>query len=74
MVRAVAETVVVVAHAGVVNSWLAHLLGIDRPLAFPAGLHRHQRVLALHDGRRLVRTVNEIAHVADLLTPTAGTA
>jgi len=30
------------------------------------------RVLAGRDGRRVVRTVNEIAHVADLLAMTAG--
>lgn len=67
------ESVVVVTHAGVVNCWLAHLLGIDRPLAFPLDYTGVSRVLALRDGRRLVRTVNEITHVADLLEPTAGT-
>ncbi len=60
-------TVVVVAHAGVVNTWLAHLLGIDRPLAFPLDYAGVTRVVAGRDGRRAVRTVNEIAHVADLL-------
>ena len=60
-------TVVVVAHAGVVNTWLAHLLGIDRPLAFPLDYTGLTRVVAGRDGRRAVRTVNEIAHVADLL-------
>jgi broad specificity phosphatase PhoE len=66
------ETAVVVAHAGVVNAWLAHLLGIGRPLAFPLDYTGITRVLAGRDGRRAVRTVNEIAHVADLLVPTAG--
>jgi 2,3-bisphosphoglycerate-dependent phosphoglycerate mutase len=66
------ETAVVVAHAGVVNIWLAHLLGIARPLAFPLDYAGITRVLAGRDGRRVVRTVNEIAHVADLLTLTAG--
>lgn len=61
------ETVVVVAHAGVVNAWLAHLLRIDRPLAFPLDHAGITRVVAARDGRRVVRTVNEIAHVADLL-------
>lgn len=60
-------TVVVVAHAGVVNTWLAHLLGIDRPLAFPLDYAGVTRVAAGRDGRRSVRTVNEIAHVTDLL-------
>lgn len=60
-------TVVVVAHAGVVNAWLAHLLGIGRPLAFPLDYAGITRVLAGRDGRRVVRSVNETAHVADLL-------
>ena len=66
-------TVVVVAHAGVINTWLAHLLGIARPLAFPLDYAGITRVVAARDGRRSVRTVNEIAHVADLLAPVAGT-
>jgi probable phosphoglycerate mutase len=65
---------VVVAHAGVINTWLAHLLGIARPLPFPLDYAGITRVLAARDGRRSVRTVNEIAHVADLLPPVAGTA
>jgi len=76
--RVVAEhegraTAVVVAHAGVINTWLAHLLGIARPLAFPLDYAGITRVVAARDGRRSVRTVNEIAHVADLLAPVAGT-
>jgi 2,3-bisphosphoglycerate-dependent phosphoglycerate mutase len=66
-------TAVVVAHAGVINTWLAHLLGIARPLAFPLDYAGITRVVAGRDGRRSVRTVNEIAHVADLLAPIAGT-
>jgi len=66
-------TAVVVAHAGVINTWLAHLLGIARPLAFPLDYAGITRVVAARDGRRSVRTVNEIAHVADLLAPVAGT-
>ena len=65
-------TAVVVAHAGVINTWLAHLLGIARPLAFPLDYAGITRVVAARDGRRSVRTVNEIAHVADLLAPVAG--
>ena len=67
------STAVVVAHAGVINAWLAHRLGIARPLAFPLDYAGITRVLAGRDGRRVVRTVNEIAHVAGLLSPTAGT-
>jgi Fructose-2,6-bisphosphatase len=46
------ETAVVVAHAGVVNTWLAHLLGIARPLAFPLDYAGITRVIAGRDGRR----------------------
>lgn len=60
-------TVVVVAHAGVLGSWLARLLGLDRPLVFPLDHAGVTRVLAARDGRRVVRSVNEIAHVLDLL-------
>jgi 2,3-bisphosphoglycerate-dependent phosphoglycerate mutase len=61
------ETAVLVAHAGVVNVYLAHVLEIPRPLAFPLDYAGITRVIAGRDGRRLVRTVNEIGHVADLL-------
>ena len=64
------ETAVVVAHAGVVNVWLARLLGIDRPLVFPLDYTGITRVVAGRDGRRTVRSVNETAHVIDLLSPT----
>jgi probable phosphoglycerate mutase len=61
------ETAVVIAHAGVVNVYLAHVLEIPRPLSFPLDYAGITRIIAGRDGRRAVRTVNEIAHVADLL-------
>jgi 2,3-bisphosphoglycerate-dependent phosphoglycerate mutase len=61
------ETVVVFAHAGTINVWLARLLGIARPLAFPLDYTGITRVLASRDGRRVVKSVNETGHVADLL-------
>lgn len=64
-------TAVLVAHAGVVNTYLARVLGIDRLLAFPLDYAGITRVIAGRDGHRAVRTVNEIAHVADLLDVTA---
>lgn len=66
------DTAVVVAHAGVINVWLAHLLGMSRPLTFPLDHVGITRVLAGRDGRRVVRSVNETAHVAELLAVTAG--
>jgi len=62
-------TVVVVAHAGVVNAYLTHVLGIARPLPFALDYVGISRVLARRDGRRTVRSVNETRHVADLLDP-----
>jgi 2,3-bisphosphoglycerate-dependent phosphoglycerate mutase len=64
-------TAVVVAHTGVVSAWLAHLVGATRPLVFPIDYVGITRVVASRDGRRVVRTVNETAHVADLLAVTA---
>jgi 2,3-bisphosphoglycerate-dependent phosphoglycerate mutase len=61
------ETAVVVAHAGTINVWLRGLLGLTRPLTFPLDYTGITRVLAGRDGRRVVRSVNETGHVADLL-------
>ncbi|NMH96470.1 histidine phosphatase family protein [Pseudonocardia acidicola] len=61
------KTAVLVAHAGVINIYLAYLLDISRTLAFPLDYTGITRVIASRDGRRAVRTVNEIAHVTDLL-------
>jgi probable phosphoglycerate mutase len=66
------ETAVVVAHAGVINIWLARLLGLDRPLVFPLDYTGITRVLAARDGRRVVHSVNETGHVADLLVLPTG--
>ena len=60
-------TVVVVAHAGVLNAYLAAVLGIAVPLPFPLDYAGLTRVLCARSGRRRVRAVNETAHVADLL-------
>jgi 2,3-bisphosphoglycerate-dependent phosphoglycerate mutase len=66
------ETAVVVAHAGVINIWLARLLELARPLVFPLDYTGITRVLAGRDGRRVVRSVNETGHVADLLVMPTG--
>ncbi|MEJ8277847.1 histidine phosphatase family protein [Pseudonocardia spirodelae] len=60
-------TVVVVAHAGVVNAYLASTLGIGAGLPFPLDYVGVSRVVCARDGMRKVRTVNEVSHVADLL-------
>jgi probable phosphoglycerate mutase len=61
------ETAVLVAHAGTINIWLRRLLGLAKPLTFPLDYTGITRVLASRDGRRVVRSVNETGHVADLL-------
>jgi probable phosphoglycerate mutase len=65
-----AETVACFAHAGTINIYLAELLGLAKPLAFPLDYAGITRISISRDGRRAVRTVNEIGHVADLLDPT----
>lgn len=57
------------AHAGVINVYMAALLGLDRPLTFPLDYAGLTRVSVSRNGRRSVRTINEIAHVVDLLDP-----
>ncbi|OLL71136.1 putative phosphoglycerate mutase family [Pseudonocardia sp. Ae168_Ps1] len=58
---------IVVAHAGVVNAYLAAILGVDRTLPFPLDYTGVSRVVCARDGMRKPWTVNEIAHVSDLL-------
>jgi probable phosphoglycerate mutase len=65
-------TVACFAHAGTINVYLAALLGLARPLTFPLDYAGITRVTVSRDGRRTVRTVNELAHVADLLDPANG--
>lgn len=60
-------TAVVFAHAGVINIYLAHLLGIALPLPFPLDYTGVTRIVAGRGGMRKVRTVNEVSHVRDLL-------
>jgi 2,3-bisphosphoglycerate-dependent phosphoglycerate mutase len=62
-------TVACFAHAGTINVYLAELLGLARPLTFPLDYAGITRVAVSRDGRRSVRTVNEVGHVEDLLDP-----
>jgi 2,3-bisphosphoglycerate-dependent phosphoglycerate mutase len=66
-----AATVACFAHAGTINVYLATLLELARPLTFPLDYAGITRVSVSRGGRRSVRTVNEIGHVADLLDPIA---
>ncbi|WP_420879305.1 histidine phosphatase family protein [Rhodococcus sp. (in: high G+C Gram-positive bacteria)] len=62
-----ADTVVIVAHGGVINVVLQDLLELPRPLTFPIDYVSISRVLVSRNGTRRVASVNETAHVRDLL-------
>ena len=61
------DSVLVVCHAGVINTFLAGELGLERPLTFPLDHGGLSRVLVSRAGRVRVRSVNETGHVAGLL-------
>jgi probable phosphoglycerate mutase len=56
-------SVAVVCHGGVINAYLAHVLGIDRPLWFEPKYTSIHRVLASRRGDRSLETLNEVAHL-----------
>ncbi|GAA4777996.1 hypothetical protein GCM10023200_08630 [Actinomycetospora chlora] len=60
-------TAVVVCHAGVINTYVAAILGIARPLTFPLHHTSVTRVLVSRSGTRRVSSVNETQHVAGML-------
>ena len=60
-------SVLVVCHAGVINTFLAGELGLARPLTFPLDHGGLSRVLVSRTGRVRVRSVNETGHVAGVL-------
>lgn len=61
------DTAVCFAHAGVINAYLGDLLGVDLPMAFALDYAGLTRVTVSRTLGARARTVNEIAHVADLL-------
>lgn len=61
------DTVAVVAHGGVVNVYLAHILGTTKPMFFEPAYTSISRVLAARSGERQIRSINETAHVRELL-------
>lgn len=61
------SSVLVVCHAGVINTYLSLQLGLDRPLYFPLDHAGLSRVLVSRAGRVRVRSVNETGHVTDVL-------
>lgn len=61
------QAVAVVTHGGAINVYLTGLLGAGRPLAFAVAYTSVSRVLASRSGMRTIESVNETAHVAELL-------
>jgi 2,3-bisphosphoglycerate-dependent phosphoglycerate mutase len=63
------ERVAVVCHGGVINVYLAALLGIDRHLWFDPGYTSISRVRASRTGARSVGSINELAHLVGRFDP-----
>lgn len=63
------RTVAVTCHGGVINAYLAHILGIDRILWFAPDYTSISRVAASRRGIRSVVSVNETAHLRGLHEP-----
>jgi 2,3-bisphosphoglycerate-dependent phosphoglycerate mutase len=57
------QTVAVVCHGGVLNAYLANVLGLDRVLFFQPDYTCINRVRASSTGVRSLRTLNETAHL-----------
>ena len=68
--RSAGQRVVVVTHGGVLNVYLAHVLGIEQLLWFHPDYTSISRVLASRHGPRSVATVNETAHLCGRRDPT----
>lgn len=62
-----ARTVAVVAHGGVMNAYLAHVIGARDVMFFEPAYTGISRVAASRSGQRMIRSINEHAHLRDLL-------
>src|SRR5207245_7671467 len=56
------ETVAIACHGGVINTYIAHVLGLEEDMFFRPGHATVSRVL-VSSGRRVVHTLNEIHHL-----------
>ena len=57
------RSVAIVCHGGVINAYLAHILGIDRMMWFEPAYTSISRVAASRSGVRSIKAVNETAHL-----------
>ncbi len=60
------QNIAVVCHAGVINAYFAHVLGIDKAIFFGPTYTSINRVLANSKGLRGVHSLNETAHLRHL--------
>lgn len=60
------ERLAIVCHGGVINAYLAELLGLDRMLFFEPGYTSISRVAVSRTGRRQLLSINETAHLRTL--------
>lgn len=56
----------IVCHGGVINAYVAHVLGIDDLLFFEPGYTSITRIRASRRGHRMVVSLNETAHLRGL--------
>ena len=61
------RTVAVFCHGGVINVWTAHVLGMAPRLFFEPGYASVHRYLCARSGQRNLVTLNERAHLKDLV-------
>ena len=61
------RTVAVFCHGGVINVWTAHILGMAPRLFFEPGYASVHRYLCARSGQRNLVTLNERAHLKDLV-------
>lgn len=55
--------VAVVCHGGVINAYLAHVLGLAEPMFFHPDYTGISRVIAARSGERSIASINETAHL-----------
>lgn len=59
------KRVAVVCHGGIINTWAAHVLGIDKFLFFAPEYTSINRFLASDSGARSIASLNESGHLRD---------
>jgi len=60
------KTVAIIAHGGVMNAYLGHVIGSSEVMFFEPAYTCISRVVAARTGQRMIRTINEHAHLRDL--------